>query len=372
MAALGIGIALAGVVIDTDTAARASMIVLGGVLLGALIGWVSEEFLSPRSDVTAGPASTSLLWLLVTAIGVGVVVSALIADADSLARLAAIVVGGTILGSAIGWLWEVRLHSRLGPAAEGAASSAEGQPDQDQHFPKPSFWPLVVVLGVGIAVPGFIADLSSGLQAALVAIGGTIGGIGTIGWYLGDQLSLAPSFASVLASPTGPLRPYAPPIDVTRSEARQILFSKALQDIAGSRFGFPTPEYPDYMTHVNEPHRSIGVQMSDGAVAYPDIVVVQHPENNTEIVAEVETDETVGEATARYEWLPYSHLATLYLYVPVGKGDEAQALCRRFGIPVVGIRTWRYVVGYEGIEINDHYTVPSGPEELLPKILRPG
>jgi hypothetical protein len=116
----------------------------------------------------------------------------------------------------------------------------------------------------------------------------------------------------------------------------------------------------------------MGVQMAGNLVAYPDIVVVQHPENNTKIVAEVETNETVREAVARSEWLPYSDLAPLYLYVPVGKGDETLALCRRLNVLVVGVRTWRYIAGYDDPEINDNYTVPSGPEDLLPKILRPG
>ena len=47
-------------------------------------------------------------------------------------------------------------------------------------------------------------------------------------------------------------------------------------------------------------------------------------------------------------------------------------MCRKLDVPVVGIRTWRYIAGYEDPEINDHFTVPSGPEEMLPKILRPG
>ena len=55
----------------------------------------------------------------------------------------------------------------------------------------------------------------------------------------------------------------------------------------------------------------------------------------------------------------------------VGKGDETQHLCRRFDVAVVGIRTWRYRTGQDEIEINDHFTVPSGPEDMLPKILRP-
>ena len=172
-------------------------------------------------------------------------------------------------------------------------------------------------------------------------------------------------------SPTpGQPRAYVPPTAALRSEARETIHARAVVDIARARFAFPTEKYRDYKAYTNYPQRSMGVQMADGSVAYPDIVVVQHPENNTKIVAEVETNETVREAVARFEWLPYSELAPLYLYVPVGKADEALSLCRRLDVPVVGIRTWRYVTGYDEIEINDHYTVPSGPEDLLPKILR--
>src|SRR3990172_13092598 len=170
--------------------------------------------------------------------------------------------------------------------------------------------------------------------------------------------------------PAGQPRAYVPPTAALRSEARETIHARAVVDIARARFAFPTEKYRDYKTYANHPQRSMGVQMADGSVAYPDIVVVQHPENNAKIVAEVETNETVREAVARYEWLPYSELAPLYLYVPVGKGDEALSLCRRLDVAVVGIRTWRYVTGYDEVEINDHYTVASGPEDLLPRILR--
>jgi len=163
---------------------------------------------------------------------------------------------------------------------------------------------------------------------------------------------------------------YIPPTAALRSEARETIHLRALAGIARLRFAFPTEKYRDYKTFVNHPQRTMGVQMADGRVAYPDIVVVQHPENNTKIVAEVETNETVREAVARFEWLPYSELAPLYLYVPVGKGDAALDLCRQMGVSVVGVRTWRYLAGYEDPEINDHYTVPGGPEDLLPSILR--
>ncbi len=152
----------------------------------------------------------------------------------------------------------------------------------------------------------------------------------------------------------GQPRAYIPPASGTRSETREALHRRAVQDIAKARFAFPTEQFRDYKTYVNHPARTMGVQMSDSSVAYPDIVVVQHPENNTRILGEVETAETVREASARYEWLPFAQLAPLYLYVPVGQGDEARELCKRFGVAVVGIRTWRYLPGYDDIEINDH------------------
>ena len=164
---------------------------------------------------------------------------------------------------------------------------------------------------------------------------------------------------------------YVPPTYASRTESRQLIHDRAMRDITRLRFGFPTEKYRDYKTYVNHPTRTMGVELPGGLVAYPDVVVVQHPENNARIVAEVETNETVREAVARWEWLPYAELAPLYLYVPVGKGDEAHALCRQLGVPVVGIRTWRYIAGYEEPEINDHYTVPTGPEDMLPKFLRP-
>ncbi len=179
--------------------------------------------------------------------------------------------------------------------------------------------------------------------------------------------------SQVVGAPPAPGQPraYVPPTAALRSEARQTVHQRALTDIVRLRFGFPTEKHWDYKTYVNQPRRSMGIEMPDGSVAYPDIAVVQHPENNARIVAEVETNETVREAVARFEWLPYANLAPLYLYVPVGKGDEALALCRQINVPVVGIRTWRYVAGYEDPEINDHFTVPSGPEDMLPKLLRP-
>jgi len=170
----------------------------------------------------------------------------------------------------------------------------------------------------------------------------------------------------------GQPRPYEPRV-ATLSEARAAAHVRAVKDIAAARFAFPTEKYRDYKTYTNVPKRTMGVAMLDGSVvAYPDIVVVQDPENFAKILGEVETSETVNEQAAERRWRPFADLAPLYLYVPVGDGDHALKLCRELRVPVVGVRTWRYGVGVEEIEVTDHYTVASGPEELLPKILRPG
>src|SRR2546426_4531759 len=191
---------------------------------------------------------------------------------------------------------------------------------------------------------------------------------------LKENLPKSLLLAQVLGPSPAPGQPraYVPVTAALRSEARETVRLRAIKDIAAARFGFPTEKYRDYKTYVNQPARTMGVQMPAGSVAYPDIVVVQHPENNAKIVAEVETNESVREAVARFEWLPYSELAPLYLYVPVGKGDEALSMCRRLDVAVGGIRTWRYIAGDQCPEINDHFTVASGPQEMLPKILRPG
>ena len=177
---------------------------------------------------------------------------------------------------------------------------------------------------------------------------------------------------STARSTPGRPRHYEPRI-ATLSEARAAAHVRAVKDIAGARFGFPTVKYPDYKTYTNVTKRTMGVAMLDGSVvAYPDIVVVQDPENYAKILGEVETTETVNEQTAQRRWRPFADLAPLYLYVPVGDADQALKLCRQLQVPIVGIRTWRYAVGVEEVEVNDHFTVASGPEELLPKILRPG
>ena len=208
-----------------------------------------------------------------------------------------------------------------------------------------------------IALPGLVHGVPPAAQVGLVASGILVGSVATIGRIRDDLL--APKRAArwrLVMTPADPPAPYSPLNAGPRSDTREALHLRALQDIARFRFNYPTNKYRDFKTYLNLPQNTMGVQMPGGSVAYPDIVVIQSPEKFTKIIAQVETAETVNESTAFYKWGPYAELAPLYLYVPVGKGDEATALCRRLDVPVVGIRTWRYIVGYDELEISDHYT----------------
>lgn len=148
-------------------------------------------------------------------------------------------------------------------------------------------------------------------------------------------------------------------------ENRDKLHDRAVQSIALARFAFPTPEFGSYKTYVNEPEPTMGVELPDGHIGYPDIVVVDNPGPIVKIVAEVETASTVNEDEALREWRPFAEVAPLYLYVPVGYAERAKTIVKKLRIPIVGLRTWRFMVGYEEVEIIDMETVPATPIEAL-------
>ena len=113
-------------------------------------------------------------------------------------------------------------------------------------------------------------------------------------------------------------------------------------EIAQSRFPFPSEEHPELETLLNDPEPSISVGEWEGQPLYPDIVVVRRPGQWLEIVAQVETVDTVTDEQAQKFWLPYSKMGELVLYVPSGQVQQAKRLCRKHGINYKGIRTWRY------------------------------
>lgn len=115
-----------------------------------------------------------------------------------------------------------------------------------------------------------------------------------------------------------------------------------ISEIAQAKFPFPGGDHPDLETILNRPQPRINVGKKGEDPVYPHIVVVRRPGQWLSLMAEVEMADSVNEASALERWLPYSKLGDLLLYVPAGMAAEAKKLCRRHGINVKGIRTWRF------------------------------
>lgn len=113
-------------------------------------------------------------------------------------------------------------------------------------------------------------------------------------------------------------------------------------EIVKLKFPFPNEEFPDLETITNEPTPLMSVGEYNGKDLFPDIVVVRRPGTWLKLMAEVETADTVNEESAQEEWLPYSRVGDLLIYVPQGCVPETRRLCKKFGIRPKGIRTWRF------------------------------
>ena len=115
-----------------------------------------------------------------------------------------------------------------------------------------------------------------------------------------------------------------------------------VQEIAKLKFPYPNEERPELETIVNEPQPQISVGQHNGKDLFPDIVVVRRPGVWLQLMAEVETTDTVTDESAEQEWLPFSRCGELLLYVPYGYASVAKKLCKKHGITVSGIRIWRF------------------------------
>jgi hypothetical protein len=121
---------------------------------------------------------------------------------------------------------------------------------------------------------------------------------------------------------------------------------RVVRFIAKSRFPFPgQTDWPaDNVTLTNETTRQRGIPTPEG-VHYPDIVVLSGTGDLRE-VAEVETD--LGDATAKvWAWgsaasdtKTKTGVRHFFVYVPAGRGEEAQQLLERHRISFAGLRTW--------------------------------
>src|SRR5690606_5728203 len=130
-----------------------------------------------------------------------------------------------------------------------------------------------------------------------------------------------------------------------RSESsRQYDLERTVQELADSRFAFPSDRHPSYRTHVNLPQPTMALEFGGGGgqKLFPDILVVDYPGNYPVIVAQVETRETVTPEQAKRVWKQLENEeAPLYIYVPSGLGARAKDFAKSAGITHAKIRTWR-------------------------------
>ncbi len=115
-----------------------------------------------------------------------------------------------------------------------------------------------------------------------------------------------------------------------------------VMEIARERFPYPNEEHPELETLLNIPDPAISVGQWEGEPLYPDIVVVRRPGQWLQLMAQIETEDTITDEQALAKWLPYSKMGDLLLYVPAGQVQEAKRLGRKHGIRYKGIRTWRF------------------------------
>jgi hypothetical protein len=159
---------------------------------------------------------------------------------------------------------------------------------------------------------------------------------------------------------------------VRTSRTRDEKHVKAVHEVAEARFKFPTPEFAAFRTYLNAPDVTMAVKVGEDEIA-PDIVVVERLKTGdtrlemTAVVAEVEQ---VSEAEAKRLWARCASIndVAFYLYVPVGYGAKAKAICRKQGVTVEGVRTWRTTP--RGFEINDVTEQPSPLAALMPPGVR--
>ena len=108
--------------------------------------------------------------------------------------------------------------------------------------------------------------------------------------------------------------------------------------IANQRFRFPNQEHPNWRTCVNEPEKTMGIGSTDPI--YPDIVVVEGPNNTLVMIGEIETEETVTSEHAT-QWSDYgSKCGTIYLYDPESALATARSIIGASQIRVAGLRSY--------------------------------
>jgi regulator of sigma D len=87
--------------------------------------------------------------------------------------------------------------------------------------------------------------------------------------------------------------------------------------------------YPKVYTN---PNGEKNTSIKEHPDIYPDVLVANE-ENTLQFIEEVETEDSVTEAHAKEQWIPYSNVrTTFYPRVPFGSQDDARKILARLKI----------------------------------------
>ncbi len=126
--------------------------------------------------------------------------------------------------------------------------------------------------------------------------------------------------------------------------------SVAVQDLARSRFAYPTADAPQLKTYTNRPEHTIGVRGPGGELLFPDIVVMDTSTTEVHLLGELETSRSLRLPDTLEKWQAFASVGLLYVYVPYGDQDFARALIRQARIKPAGLRAWKRNLGQNSIE----------------------
>lgn len=115
-----------------------------------------------------------------------------------------------------------------------------------------------------------------------------------------------------------------------------------VQEIAKKMFPFPNEEHPELEAVVNIPKVWMAIPGPDGKDIAPDIVLVRRPGTWLQVMAYVETADTVTDESALNRWLPASKVGDLVIYVPFGCVPQTKKLLKKHHIKAKGVRAWRF------------------------------
>jgi hypothetical protein len=127
--------------------------------------------------------------------------------------------------------------------------------------------------------------------------------------------------------------------------------NRAAQEIARSRFAYPSKEYPGLKAYVNRPDHTIGVRMGNGDLLFPSIVVLDAATTEVVMLAEVETGLSLRRSDVTDKWRAFAAAGRLFLFVPLADVDRARSLTKSLETSIAGLRAWAFNLGQQRVEV---------------------